>query len=116
MLHIQFARFGQPDHPEPSAGTFGQKLPWDDIRMVFEGTDDNLIAGADESLAERRGHQIDCLCGAARKEHFFGVFRSDVAGYPLASIFVLLRSHLTQMVYAAVDIGIECAVGSFDLV
>ena len=69
LVEQQFAGVIDRRHPEDGAAAFAEHLPRHDVRVVFHVGDQDFIAGR-QSLAKRRGNQVDGL-GRAAREHDF---------------------------------------------
>src|SRR5438105_761694 len=58
----------QLTHPEPGALSHRQYLPWDEIRVVIEGGNDDLVAARDVSVSPRARDEIQSFRRPARED------------------------------------------------
>ena len=80
--------FEAGDDLEDGAGPFAEHLPGDDIRVVFEGGDEDFIAGLDAAgKREALGDQVDGIGGAGGEDDLDGTGRIQVRGDGAPGIF-----------------------------
>ena len=85
-------------------------MPGDDVGVVLHLSNQHLIASLHLRLAERGGYQIDGFCSATRKDNLLYLTGIDKAAHLLTGGFVQVGSLLTEVVYAAMHVGVDVEV------
>ena len=78
--------------------------------MVLHLSNQHLIASLHLRFAERGGYQIDGFCSATRKDNLLYLTGIDKAAHLLTGGFVQVGSLLTEVVYAAMHVGVDVEV------
>lgn len=92
----------------------GQHQPGDKVGVVFEGGQDDLVAGLKAGAAEGESDQVDRLRSPAGEDDLGFVAGVDVAGDRRAGFLVGGGCFLAEGVEAAVDVGGEFGVVGLD--
>ena len=110
VVGVQTAlRIGQQDAQGGSAAPCNL-LPWHQIGVVFQATDDDFVPRAQPRWAratgpEPLGHQVQRFGGARRKDQFMRRACADETLQIAARLFKGVGGALAQGVHAAMDIG-----------
>ena len=107
---IQWDRF------EGRAGSLGDVLPGNEVRVVLELGDDDDVAGAEVVEAPRVGDQVDALGRAVREDHLARRRCVDELRHLLACALVLRGCQLRERLHAAVHVGVRRLVEGAQLV
>jgi hypothetical protein len=92
------------------SGLLGDELPGHDVRVVFEGGQQNFIAAMQAWARIGLSHEIDGFGGAAREDDLARRAGIDECAHPLARVLEHLRRFLAQLVHAAMHIGVMQAL------
>ena len=106
FFHDHFARIVDRHDLEHGTGFLAEHLPRHDVGVVLHVGDEDLVALADVLAAVGLGHDVDGLGRAARKHNLAGDMAADELRDLLARLFVGVRGHLAEMVYAAMHVGV----------
>ncbi len=85
-------------------------LPRNDIGVVFEMSDDDLVAGLQMLATPGIGHQIDRFGGAAHEDDLFVLRCADESPSRVPGLFVGVGRPGRQLVRRAVDVGVLVSV------
>jgi hypothetical protein len=77
--------------------------------MLYSAHDD-LIAFMDESFSKGESECVQAVGRTFGEDNLIGTVRSDESSYRFARFLMLHRSHLAQMMHAAMDITVPVAV------
>lgn len=109
----------QGDDPQPGALLGAQQLPGDDVGVVFEGGEDDLVAGAHASAAPGLGDQVDAFGGAPYEDDLLGPPGPDETRDPASRALQqgggLTGEGVCAPVHVRVVVGVEVAYGVDDL-
>ncbi len=94
------------DDFENRTSAFAGHLPWDDVRVVFEGRDENFIARL-ESCAQAVGGEVDRVGAAASENQLIRIGATEVGGDRFSGSFIGCSRGAGEGVGAAVDVGID---------
>ena len=114
FVHRQFATIVHGDHADDRAGLLGDKLPGDDVGMVFHRREDDFVAGFQEFSAVARCDEVDAFGGAAGEDDLAGFGGVDEAGDFCAGLFVGGGGFLAEGVDAAMNVRVFRFVISLD--
>ena len=88
----------------------GLQLPGHDIGVVLHLGNQHLIACLHLRLAERAGHEVDGLGGAACKDNLLGLTRMDKLAHLLARRLMEVGGLLREVVHTTVHIRIHVEI------
>ena len=93
-------------HHEFGAGLLAYHLPGHDVRVVFQMSDQDFIAGPQQRPRIALRHQVDRFGGSAQEDDFVARARVDEARQAISRALVQGRGFLAQGVHAAMNIGV----------
>ncbi len=96
------------------ADLLAQQLPRHDVGVMFEGADQDLIAGLEAGAQEALRDQVHCFGRAANEDDLFRVARIDEATNRLACAFISVGRALAQRVNATMHVGMIVLVVTRD--
>ena len=91
---------------DDGTGLPGHQLPGDDVGVVFEGGEQDLVAGLQAGARVRLRHQVDRFGGAAREDDLARRRGVHEVAHALARVFEHRGGFLAQLVHAAMHVGV----------
>ena len=110
ILQIQLTALGEARMAQHAASARRQQLPGDQVGVVLHHREQHLITGAQVGLAPAASHQVDRLAGIAGKHDFSRIGRTDEGGSFAAGCLKAFSSASTELVGAAVHVGVVVVV------
>ena len=86
MGEVKISAIGNVDGFDIRASALSQELPRHNVRVVFQLTDHDVLAGF-YPLPDHLGDQVDALSGASGKDHLFAMGRVDEGLSLIATVF-----------------------------
>ena len=93
-----------------AASARSQQLPGHQVGVVLHHREQHLITGAQVGLAPAASHQVDRLAGIAGKDDLSRIGRTDEGGSFAAGCLKALSGACTELVGAAVHVGVVVVV------
>jgi hypothetical protein len=92
------------------AGLLAHQLPWNDIGVVFEVSDDNFVTGLQARAAKALGNQVDGFGCTAGEYNFISGIGVNEIDYLVTCSFVRFGGTMAQRVYAPMNVGMVLAL------
>ena len=109
-IEEQFAAVVHGNHLEHDALPRLQKLPRDDVAVVFHGGKQDLVAGLEAGFSVAVGQEVDAFSGAAGEDNLVCRAGIDEAAHGFAACFVQFRGPLGQEMDATVHVCVDAVV------
>src|SRR5947209_7718969 len=116
LLEDHFAGIVHRRDAKQRAFFLAEQLPGDDVRVMLDGGDDDLVAGADVFAAPRLRDEVDALSRAAGEDDFFFVARVNELLHGRARFFVGIRGRFAEVVHAAMNVRVFFGVVADDAI
>ena len=110
LIHTEDTIVGNGKMLYDNASFHGLQLPRDDVRVMLHFRDDHLVTSLHLRFAERRGYEINRLCGPARKDDLLCLAGIDKLAHLFACRLMQVGGLLAQVVDATMHIGIHIEV------
>jgi len=110
LVENQFSTVVDRSDTQDCARLLGEKLPWHDIGVVFDGRDDNLVARSDMFATVALRNEVDRFRGATKKDNFLCVGGTNKVAHFFSGTFKSTRRAFRQLVGSAMDIGVVTTV------